>query len=93
MNKHFSEFWFRNVVGVRSLDGLRPEELYGDNLKYALDMLGISQVEFSRMTGIAESTISRYVNGSRIPDTRNAFMMLNTLWKAIEDRGYGDRMR
>lgn len=92
MKKHFSEFWFRNVGDVRSLEGLRPEELYGENLKYALDLLGISQVEFSRMTGIAESTISRYVNGTRIPDTRNAFRMLNTLWRAIEDRGYGGRM-
>lgn len=92
MEQHFSEFWFGNIKGYRSLDSLRPEDLYGDNLKYALDMLGISQVEFSRMTGIAESTISRYVNETRIPDTRNAITMLTVLLKVIADRKYGGRI-
>lgn len=92
MDKNFSEFWFHNIKGYRSLDDLRPEDLYGDKLRYALELLGISQVEFSRMTGIAESTISRYVNGSRIPDTRNAIRMLVVLLKVIADRKYGGRI-
>lgn len=87
-----SEFWYRNIRQLRSLEDLRPEELYGDNLKYALDMLGMSQAELSRMTGIHKVMISRYVNGVYAPDLNNGIKIFHALWKVIADREYGGHM-
>lgn len=87
-----SEFWFRNIRGSRSIEGLSADELYGEKLRYALELLGMSQADLSRMTGIDRYTISKYVNGSRVPDTNNAFKIFNALWKVIGDRWYNGTM-
>lgn len=90
--EHKSEFWFRNIRGSRSIEGLSSDELYGEKLRYALELLGMSQIELSRMTGIDRYTISRYVNGARIPDGNNMIKIFNALWKVIADRGYNGKL-
>ena len=37
-------------------------DIFGDNLLSILEEEGISQKELSRLTGLSESTISRYIN-------------------------------
>lgn len=87
-----SEFWYRNICGSRSIEGLSIDELYGDKLRYALELLGMSQADLSRMTGINRHMISKYVNGVHAPDANNAFKIFNALWKEIADRWYGGSM-
>lgn len=84
-----SEFWFRNIRGSRSIEGLSLDELCGEKLRYALELLEMSQADLSRMTGIDKTSVSKYVNGSRIPDANNAFKIFNALWRVISDRKYG----
>ena len=87
--EHKSEFWFRNIRGSRSIEGLALDELYGEKLRYALELLEMSQADLSRMTGIDRYSISKYVNGVHIPDGTNAFKIFNAIWKVISDREYG----
>ena len=87
-----SAFWYRNICGSRSIEGLSLDELYGDKLRYALELLKMRQTDLSRMTGIDRYSISKYVNGSRVPDANNAFKIFNALWKEIADRWYGGQL-
>lgn len=86
-----SMFWYRNICGSRSIEGLSIDELYGDKLRYALELLRMSQADLSRMTGIDRYSISKYVNGVHVPDANNAFKIFNALWKVISDRDYGGK--
>lgn len=48
----------------------KPEPPYGvfaTRLKTVLDLRGMTQRELAEKTGITEVSISRYINGSRIP--------------------------
>lgn len=38
-----------------------------DNLKWFIDKSGMSQKEVAQAVGITETSMSRYVNGSRVP--------------------------
>ena len=50
-----------------------------ERLKAALDFRGLSQKDLSEITGIAESTISRYVNNERTPKTDKALEICKAL--------------
>jgi len=39
----------------------------GDRIKYSLDIRKMSQKEFAKRLKITEATLSRYINGTRLP--------------------------
>ena len=44
----------------------------GDRLRYALDIRNIKHKDFASRIGITNITLSRYINGTRVP---NAYMI------------------
>lgn len=66
-----------------------------NRLKEILSVLGLSQVEFARRTGLSEAAISQYISGEREPTTSSISAILSvipctyeTLWpKAIVTTG------
>lgn len=51
----------------------------GERLKAAIKTQGISQKEFARKINITEATLSRYINGLRIPDAKTIKAICETL--------------
>ena len=44
------------------------EIVYSKRMKLMIENLGITQKDFSEMTGITEAAICRYLQGTRIPN-------------------------
>lgn len=58
---------------------------FGKNMKKTMKDLGITQKQLSDSTGITEVSISRYVNGTRIPGVIAAVKIAEALHTTIEN--------
>ena len=66
-------------------------DIFGDNLVSILEEEQISQKELSRLTGLSESTISRYINKLQMPTVRAIINISYALDWSFEDMlNYGD---
>ena len=66
-------------------------DIFGDNLASILEEDRISQKELSRLTGLSESTISRYINKLQMPNVRAIINISYALDWSFEDMlNYGD---
>lgn len=66
-------------------------DIFGDNLVSILEEEQVSQKELSRLTGLSESTISRYINKSQMPTVRAIINISYALDWSFEDMlNYGD---
>ena len=66
-------------------------DIFGDNLASILEEERISQKELSRLTGLSESTISRYINKLQMPNVRAIINISYALDWSFEDMlNYGD---
>lgn len=50
---------------------------FASSLRAERARLGINQGELSKLTGISQTTISRYETGSVVPDVRNVWTLSN----------------
>ena len=60
-------------------------DIFGDNLASILEEESISQKELSRLTGLSESTISRYINKLQMPTVRAIINISFALDWSFED--------
>ena len=68
-------------------------DVFGDNLLSILEEERISQKELSRLTGLSESTISRYINKSQMPNVRAIINISYALNWSFEDMlNYGSML-
>ena len=68
-------------------------DIFGDNLASILEEECISQKELSRLTGLSESTISRYINKLQMPTVRAIINISFALDWSFEDMlNYGDML-
>lgn len=51
------------------------KKIFSKNLKSALKEKHMTQSELATRTGVTESAISRYVNGSRMPNIGNLYFL------------------
>ena len=58
---------------------------FGRNLKDLLDEACMCQIELSELTGISESTISRYIAGNAMPSLLNIIKIMRALECTFED--------
>lgn len=66
-------------------------DIFGDNLASILEEEKISQKELSRLTGLSESTISKYINKLQMPTVRAIINISYALDWSFEDMlNYGD---
>ena len=66
-------------------------DIFGDNLASILEEQRISQKELSRLTGLSESTISKYINKLQMPTVRAIINISYALDWSFEDMlNYGD---
>ena len=55
------------------------------NLRRLLNEKGMTQRSFANKVGISEQTISRYINGDRLPDYDNIDLMANGLQVSVNE--------
>ena len=68
-------------------------DIFGDNLVSILEEQRISQKELSRLTGLSESTISRYINKLQMPNMRAIINISYALNWSLEDMlNYGSML-
>ena len=68
-------------------------DIFGDNLASILEEERISQKELSRLTGLSESTISRYINKLQMPNVRAIINISYALNWSFEDMlNYGSML-
>ena len=68
-------------------------DIFGDNLASILEEEQISQKELSRLTGLSESTISRYINKLQMPNVRAIINISYALNWSFEDMlNYGSML-
>ena len=68
-------------------------DIFGDNLASILEEERISQKELSRLTGLSESTISRYINKLQMPNMRAIINISYALNWSFEDMlNYGSML-
>ena len=68
-------------------------DIFGDNLANILEEEKISQKELSRLTGLSESTISKYINKLQMPTVRAIINISYALNWSFEDMlNYGDML-
>lgn len=68
-------------------------DIFGDNLASILEEQQISQKELSRLTGLSESTISRYINKLQMPNMRAIINISYALNWSFEDMlNYGSML-
>ena len=68
-------------------------DIFGDNLSSILEEQRISQKELSRLTGLSESTISRYINKLQMPNMRAIINISYALNWSFEDMlNYGSML-
>lgn len=60
-------------------------------IKELLQEKGISQKDLAELTGITESAISHYVNGTRVPRGANLVKIANVLGTTADDLLSGDK--
>ena len=66
-------------------------DIFGNNLANILEEEKISQKELSRLTGLSESTISKYINKLQMPTVRAIINISYALDWSFEDMlNYGD---
>ena len=66
-------------------------DIFGDNLANILEEEKMSQKELSRLTGLSESTISKYINKLQMPTVRAIINISYALDWSFEDMlNYGD---
>lgn len=67
--------------------------IFGDNLANILEEEKMSQRELARLTGLSESTISKYINKVQMPTVRAIINISFVLGWAFEDMlNYGDML-
>lgn len=59
--------------------------IFSDNLRYSLDYANMSQRDLADAIGVDESTISRYLRGSRMPTAKIIVNMAYVLDCDISD--------
>ena len=52
---------------------------FSKNLATAIERTGFTQVEVAKRAGLTEGTISRYVNGTRSPNSKNVKKLCDIL--------------
>lgn len=62
------------------------EIIDGNQLKALMKEKGITQKELALKTGLTESSISRYINGSRYPSAKSYFKIVEVLGGEIYDK-------
>lgn len=62
--------------------------IFGDNLANMLDDCGMSQRELADVTGLSESTISRYINKQKMPGIRAIVNISEALDCSIDELTY-----
>ena len=68
-------------------------DIFGDNLASILEEEKISQKELSRLTGLSESTISKYINKLQMPNMRAIINISYALNWSFEDMlNYGSML-
>lgn len=68
-------------------------DIFGDNLANILEEEKISQKELSRLTGLSESTISKYINKLQMPTVRAIINISYALNWSFEDMlNYGSML-
>ena len=68
-------------------------EIFGDNLKDMIDGTGYSQKDLAEDTGLAESTISRYISKKQMPCIRALINIAYVLDCSLDDlMDFGDRI-
>ena len=55
------------------------------NLRRLLDEKGMNQRSFAKKVGVSEQTISRYINGERLPDYDTIDWMANALQVSVNE--------
>lgn len=60
-------------------------EIFGDNLCEIIDESGYSQMEIADLTGISQSTISKYIRKRMMPSLRNVINLAYVLHCDIRD--------
>lgn len=66
-----------------------------DRLKAALKYRGLSQKQFAELSGLTESSVSRYLSGERVPRTDTAIKICDILNVSLDwyVNGYCSRCR
>ena len=60
------------------------EIVYSKRMKLMIENLGITQKDFSEMTGITEAAICRYLQGTRIPNAGTLIAIARTTNVSID---------
>ena len=58
---------------------------FGNSLSYELEDAWMNQRELADITGISETTISRYINGSQMPSLKNVVNIAKALDCSVLD--------
>ena len=67
--------------------------IFCENLRYMLDHARMTQKDLAEETGLSEASISRYVNGERIPSVRALINIAHALDCSLGDiMDFGDRI-
>lgn len=59
--------------------------IFGNNLAYHLQTIGMSQSEFARAAGLEQGSISRYINASQMPGIKAIINIANALGISIDE--------
>ena len=73
------------MKGGEIMDEFKLLHDFGRNLKSLLNDSCMCQRELSDMTGIPESTISRYISGDLMPSLKNIVRIMQALGCNFED--------
>lgn len=58
---------------------------FGKNLRHYLDLLKISQADFSEKSGLTEAAVSQIINGRREPNLESICRVLSVIPVKFED--------
>lgn len=59
--------------------------MFSENLKEAMSNARFTQIKLSRETGIPQSSLSRYLQGTRIPSIEDVMSICETLNISVND--------
>lgn len=66
-------------------------DIFGDNLLSILEEVGMTQRELAKRTGLAESTISYYINRQKMPGIKAVINIADALDCDVSELiGFGD---
>ena len=60
-------------------------ERFGENLKMMLKERGMSQRDLAEVSGLAESTISQYLHGHRLPTVKSVINIAHALGCSVNE--------